>query len=192
VAYCTVDSVKQYLGIDSSSDDNLIDTIVTRSQAVIDKYCTRTFAASADTTRYFDAVEDISGPYLWFGDDLASITTVTNGDSTTISSSDYVTEPRNKTPYSGIKLKAATGIIWTYTTSPENAISITGKWAYSATAPSDIEHACLVLAAWLYRYKDTINEGSDRPIVTADGVTILPSQLPRQVMQILRPYRRLM
>ena len=68
-------------------------------------------------------------------------------------------------------------------------ISVVGKWAYSATAPSDIEHACKRLAAFFYRQKDNAND-IDRAVVVGNA-TVLPSDLPRDVVQLLKPYVRL-
>jgi len=45
------------------------------------------------------------------------------------------------------------------------------------------------LAAFLYRQKDS-NADLDRPLLTGDGVTIMPSSLPHDVRQILDPYRK--
>jgi hypothetical protein len=62
VSYITRDELKQHLGIDASevSDDALLDVLITRTQAVVDEFCHRTFEASADTTRTFDAEADVS------------------------------------------------------------------------------------------------------------------------------------
>jgi len=80
-------------------------------------------------------------------------------------------------------------VSWTYDEDHENAITIVGKWAYSATAPADITHACTRLAAYLYRQKDNAGD-MDRAIV-AGNATILPAKLPSDVAEILKPYRRL-
>lgn len=83
-------------------------------------------------TRYRDATLDVSGSALYLDDDLLSATTVTNGDAVAVSSSNYVTEPRNETPYYALTLKGSSGLVWTYSTDAENAISIAGVWGYHA------------------------------------------------------------
>ena len=193
MAYCLHTDVKLYLGIKGSGDDTLIDDLITRAQATIDTFARRSFEASADTTRNFDAVADTNGRTLIVDKDLASITTVTNGDGNTISSSNYVTEPRNDTPYRSITILGSSTSYWQGATNGDNedAISIAGKWAYSTSAPDDIKHACILLASWLYRRKDSIGSDADRPLITGDGVTILPSTMPAEVQQIIKRYRRL-
>jgi len=66
-------------------------------------------------------------------------------------------------------------------------IAITGKWAYSTTAPAPVQHATVRLAAWMYRQKD--NTGNDAPIIAGD-VTILPTRIPSDVEAMLAPFVR--
>jgi hypothetical protein len=194
MAYCVVATdLKPYLGIAAATvtDDTLLAQLVTRAQAMIDTYCGRVFEASADSTKYLDAIENVDKTTLYLSNvgDLCAITTITNGDDVEVESDEYVTQPRNTTPYYAIKLLASANKAWTYDDDPENAISIEGRWAYSTTAPADITHACTRLAAWLYAQKDTAGE-MDRAIV-AGNATILPARLPSDVIEILKPYRRL-
>ena len=191
MAYATLAQLRAYLklGAIETADDALLADLLVRAQQAIDTYCARTFEASVDSTRYFDAERDVDGYRLLLDTDLCAITSVVNGNGETIASTDYVTEPRNRTPYYAIILKASKGNVWEYDDDPENAIAITGKWAYSITAPADITHACIRLAAFMYRQKDSQSD-VDRPLITGDGVTILPSALPRDVQQLLLPYRR--
>lgn len=190
MAYTTVASVKAYGGISGAGDDTLLDALVDRAQAIVDAYTKRTFEASADSTRYFTVGLDTEGPFLWLDEDLASITTVTNGDSNEVTSSQYTTKPKNRTPYYGIKILPSAGKVWTFTTDAEDAISVAGKWAYSATAPADIVQATVRLTTFLYRQKDT-SQDLDRPLMTDAGVMIMPSQIPNDVKAMLNPYRRL-
>lgn len=191
MTYVDTSTVKNNLGIDVSDDDALLINAIAEAQSTIDHYCKRSFEASVDTTRYFDPLKD-SDDYrqLFLDEDLCQITTVLNGDGATISASDYVTNPRNYTPYYSIQLKITAPVYLAYNTSPENAVAITGRWAYSVTAPADIQHACLRLAMWYYRQRDTSNDGSERPILTNSGAVIMPSKLPDDVTGILSRYVR--
>lgn len=190
MAYTTVSLLKTYLGATTSNDDTLLTALIARAQAIIDAYCQRTFEASANTSKTFDADRDTDGAWLYLDEDLASINTVTNGDGDVLTAStEYMTEPRNRTPYFAIKLISQSGLSWTWTTAPENAITISGKWAYSTTAPDDIVHATLRLAAYLYRQRDNAAD-LDRAVI-AGNATILPAQLPSDIKTILAPYRRL-
>lgn len=193
MAYTSATDLKTYLGITAASDDTLLGTLIAQAQKAIDSFCRRTFEASADSTRYFDAVADVSPDRLtlYLDEDLCAATTVTNGDSTVVVAGNRVFEPRNRTPYYAIKIKPSSGLVWTYTTDPENAISIAGKWAFSTTAPSDIVQATLRLAAWFYRQRDTSNDTFSSAILTPSGVTILPADMPKDVQAILKQYVRL-
>ncbi len=191
MAYCGIDELKEYLGVTGATDDAMLLTLLAAAQRTIDSYCARTFEATADTVRTFDSQRDVDGYTLTVDSDLCTITSIVNGDGTTISNSHYVTEPRNETPYYAIRLKASAGKVWTSTVSgdSENAITITGKWAYSTSAPSDIAHVCKRLAAYIYRQKD--NAGDLDRAVIAGNSTILPAQIPSDIRLMLAPYRRL-
>ena len=189
--YCTAADLKTYLGIASANtdDDTLLTALISSAQAIIDTATGRTFEAAADTTRYFDAVHDVDGYELIFDADICAITTVTNGDSEAVASNEYTTKPRNETPYYAIRLLDSAQKSWTYTTDSEGAISVEGKWAYSESAPANIVHATKRLAAYLYRQKDNAND-LDRALVVGNA-TVLPSNLPSDVMTIIRPYIRI-
>ena len=188
MAYVTAALVRAYLGTTSTGDDTLIAALCTRAQAAIDRYCNRTFEAAADSTRYFDAIgPHIDGPTLYLDRDLCAITTVTNGDGVAVGSTQYVTLPRNDTPYHGLRIKTSAGKVWTYSTDWEKAIAITGKWAYSATAPDDIVQAAVRLAAFYYRQKDAALQ--DVTAIEA-GVVVQPVAIPMDVQALLRPYKR--
>lgn len=190
MAYCTLSDLKTYIGVDVPDDDTILGQIIARAQKAIDTHCRRTFEASTDSTKYWDAVEDVDGKTLYIDDDLCAITTITNGDGTVLAATDYVTEPRSSTPYYGIRLLASSGYTWTYDDDPENAITIAGKWAYSTTAPADIAHACIRLATWFYRQKDTTAD-AERPLLAGDGTIVMPSTVPNDVKALLAPYRKL-
>lgn len=200
MAYTDVATLKAYMGgfDDASSDDDaLLSDIIDRVQAAIERHCHRTFEASADTTRYRDAVADVGDGCdeerrtLYLDTDLCAITSITNGDGTTVAASEYITLPTNRTPFYAIRLKQASSVAWTYSTSPENAIAIVGKHAWSTTAPDDIVHWTLRLAAWTYKQVDNYDGGTDRPMVSPDGVLRLPMAWPKDVLEGLKPYRRL-
>jgi hypothetical protein len=185
MAYATVSEVKAYLGIATASDDTLLNDLVSRAQSIIDNYTGRVFEAET-AIRYYTR-DDVDGAYLLFyGDDLLSVTTLTNGNGEVIASANYRLEPRNATPKYSIKL--LNGVYWEFDDS-NSEISVAGLWGYTATPPGDIAHACVRLTAFLYRQKDT-SADIDRPLVTGDGVTIMPSGLPQDVKSLLDKYKR--
>lgn len=190
MAYTDATRLKLYLGISETNDDTLLGYLIDAAQAAIDSYCRQSFEATVDSTRYFDGVENVRGRTLYLDAPLCAVTTVTNGDGNTISSSYYVKEPRNTTPWYALTLKANAGLAWTYTSTPENAISIVGRWAYSVEAPDDIVQVCTRLAAYLYRQRTNASD-LDRAIAIGNNAMLLPTELPRDIKTLLAPYRRL-
>tara|TARA_R100001082_G_scaffold111276_1_gene94652 strand:- start:6256 stop:6855 length:600 start_codon:yes stop_codon:yes gene_type:complete len=194
VALTTTAKVKTYLGISSSGDDTLIGDLIANAQSIIESYTGRVFDVSGDTTKKFDAKLDVDGRMLYFSDQLeiaAAPTTVTNGDGSTLTAdTDFVYLPRNRFPAYGLELLPSSSAWWQGNSSGNdaNAISIVAKWGYSVSGsvPADIQQACIRLTAFLYRQRETNSDG-DRPLIV-DGVTILPSALPRDVTRILSPY----
>lgn len=185
MAYTTASDVKTYLGITVTTDDTLLGSLITRAQSIIDEYTGRTFEAKTET-KYYDAA-NVDGRTLYlYADDLLTVITLTNGDGVVIAPANYRLEPRNHSPKWGISLDKDTS--WSFPDS-DSEISVAGTWGYAATAPNNIVHACIRLAAFIYRQKDTTAD-VDRPMMTGDGVTIMPSQLPKDVQMILDKYRR--
>lgn len=154
MAYATTADVKTYLGISATTDDALLTALIAEAQEMIDRAAGQTFEASTNTTRYFDAIKDVDGLTLVLDKPLASINSVTNGDGVAVTSGQYVTEPRNDTPYWAIRLKNSAGVSWTYGDDPENAIQVSGKWAYSTSAPQAVARLCISAAAALYRLRE--------------------------------------
>lgn len=179
-------TVKAYLGntLAIASDDLLIEGFVEAAASIIDGYCHQSFEAESDTTRYFDPCADVDGRTLYLDAPLCAITSVTNGDGVVIAPSAYVTEPRNSAPWFALKLKSNSGLSW-----QSDEIAIAGKWAYSVTAPADIQQAAMRLAGYLYRQRDN-GFDLDRMLQTQNGV-VVPFGLPRDISDILASYRRI-
>ena len=197
MAYASAVDLKTFLGISGSGDDTLLAALLTRAQAYIEGMTDRVFEATGDTTKYFDALEDVTEDaagrrnILLLGKwDLCAITSVVNGDGVTLASDAYVTEPRNETPYWALRIKANQSAWWTYGDTPENAIAITGRWAYSTTAPADVVQATVELAAYLYRRRGVEGTAVDQVAVSPSGVTMAPRGLPELVKTVIGNYQR--
>jgi hypothetical protein len=193
MTYCTVADVKEYLDVQATDDDALLGDLIDRAQKAIDSHTRRTFEdPGADDTREYTVGIDTDGLNLYFDEDIYSITTVVsdadNASPTTIASSDYVTIPRNTTPYYGIKILGSSNETWDYTDDPENGIEITGRWAYSSEAPDDIVQACARWAAYMYRQRDS--QVFDVTAIPDAGVIQIPKGIPADVKMLLEPYVR--
>ena len=192
MAYTTFSEVQSYLDITTTGDAPLINELVARAQSAIDIYTGRKFEHSTvAATRYFSVGVDTDGPTLHLDEDLCKISTIkSNCDGTTvsISTTEYVTEPRNIKPYHKITLLSSTTSSWDYTDDPENGVQIAGCWSYSTVAPDDIKHACIRLAAYYYRQRDS--QVFDVTAIPDAGVITMPKGIPADVKQILDPYRK--
>ena len=185
MGYVGGEAVKEYLGVTTTDDNTLIDHLIDRAGNIIEAYTGRVFKAET-ATKYFNT-DNIEGRclYLW-GYDLLTITKLTNGNSVEITSDQYRLEPRNETPKYIVRLNE--DYTWEFDDS-DDEISIAGTWGYSTNLPLSIEHACIRLVAFLYRQKDTSSD-VDRPLITGDGVTIMPTNLPSDVRLMLDGYKR--
>jgi len=183
MAYTDNTAVKLYLGLTGSGDDALITALIVRAQAMIDRFTGRTFEAN-DATRYFFS-DDVDAGVLWFGGDLCTLTTVTNGDGASVTVSDVQTLPVNSTPWYGLRINPSVG---TFTSGPttDERIAITGKWAYSVSAPADIVQATIRMTAFLYRARE--NGGDTDRTVFAGNATLSPQALPADVQAVVRAY----
>lgn len=190
--YPTLAEYKSWAGIasDQTADDTTLTRLIAAATAIIEGPqplgTGRTFLCAADTTRLADCPTD-GGRLLplWDVGELAQITSVTNGDGEVVPSGAYVTRPRRGAPIYALELKAGSSVAWTYADSPEGAIGIVGRWAYSVDVPADIYQAHLRLVDFMYRSKG----GNSDTAVKTDAGIILPSRLPKDVNDILAGYR---
>ena len=196
MAYITAADLRSYMGATSSSDDTQIGYAATRAQSMLETYTNRVFESSADTTRYFNALDityggnvDAFQNTLMLDYDLCVLTSILNGDGNSIPTNQVVLLPSNFTPAYAIKIKSNTSYVWTYVGTPDVAIAITGRFAYSTTAPADIVAACLRLGSFIYRAREGTPD-SDRAILSSDGVILQAPRIPTDVQQMLEPYRK--
>lgn len=184
--YCTWANVKTYLAVTGVTDDVLGAALVTRACAMIDAFCRRWFSA-VTMTRTFDVPS--SSETLWLDEDLISVSALTNGDGTTVASSQYVLLPHNVTPKYAIRLRNTATVAWSgsSTTGDEQAISVAGSWGYSTTPPDDIVQMAIRSTAWLYKQRDAPFGTTARPDL---GIVEVPAALPEDVKAVLLRYQK--
>ena len=190
-ALCSVNDVKLYLSIpsDDTTDDTLLGSMVDAVNEFIEAETDRIFAdPGSDTTKYFDKSSIDQSGLLWLGDDLLSLTSITNGNGDSIATNKVQLWPLNSTPTYVIKLLASSELYWQFDYN-DSVIGITGRWAYSSTVPKQVKQAAIRLAAWVYKQKDNFQE-TDRPIMTADGMVIMPNKFPKDIDTWLKSMKR--
>lgn len=128
-SYCLLADLKTYLNVTTNTDDALMQVLLDAATARIDSFTGRSFQAAADTSRGFDSSWDVFSGMLWLDEDLSYITSVINGDTENITASIFH-NPRNATPYYSLGIKTSSSDYWTYTTDTQDAITVTGRWAY--------------------------------------------------------------
>ena len=194
-----VDFKDEYKDIVGSADDAFINRALNAAQTALDTFLRRVVYANSDTTKYFDSTGDsVDGLDLYVMDkgDLCSITTVTNGDATTVTSGQYTTYPKTLTElsptYQRLRLLPSSGISWTYSTDSENAVSIAGKWgmwATAATVPDAFKVSVMELAA--HSMESRKSQVFDTVAIPDAGVITVPTGFPATVRARLAPWRRL-
>ena len=206
MAYATLDDLRNELRIEDVVDDDILSEKISAAQRLIEQVCNRQFEASTDETRFVDySSHTIQGRSLLLPWDVCRITQIVNGDGEVVPVDAYVTTPRLRTveageslmvdvpqwwPWYAITLKASSGLRWTYEEDREEAIRITGRFAFSETAPPNVRSATVRLAYWLYQQRDV---ATDLPVVGVSrqiGVVLTPSTLPQDVAQRLKGLKR--
>ena len=118
---------RQTLQIDTT-DDKEIESILEAASRRVDDMIGRVFYPYVQTYAYDAPVENL----IWFGADLLSLTTLTNGNGTVLTSTDYVLMPANLYPKHSIKLRDTSAYYWEMNSagSIEQVITALGFWGY--------------------------------------------------------------
>lgn len=194
--YCSLDQLKDRLGIDDFDDDTTAEQVITAVSRLIDTYTGRRFYATTDDeTRYYTA-ED---PEVLFTDDIQSITDIYIDDeadrtySTSLSTDDYDLLPYNAAldgkPYAWIEICDALAD-YTFPVGHKRGVKIIGKFGYCATDshPDVVREACLIQSARIFKRKDTPFGVAGAPEF---GTLTLPSELDPDVALMLKGVTRL-
>lgn len=194
VDYATLAEIRSYGRFDraDSGNDTLLEDLVTRVSRMIDKQTGYTFAPDADSTEYF---QHDWHPALGGGRDLflgmkqnplLSVSSITNGDGTSISTDDVFLLPRGADRFHTVRLKEASAADWE--TDTDEWIAITGRWGYSLTVPDDIKQAAI--EAVLHIFHNRTDPQTERAQVSADGFVMTPADLPSRTRSIIQRYQK--
>lgn len=132
-AYATLAEYKAYTtargqtASTDTADDGVINSLLESASRFIDMQTRRQFYPSIETRLYNVPTERS----IFLDNDLLELTTLTNGDLTVISSTDY-TLLGNRAPFWSIAPKDTSSIFWTYSAagSREQVISVYGTWGF--------------------------------------------------------------
>lgn len=183
--YSTLVDVKAWLGVTSSTHDDMITSLIDVADRFIVQQTGVKWLATLET-RTFDARRDVRN----YGRDLfighhTSVTSVTNGDSTIVD--DYIrvgalfSEPKQI-----LRMPVMGGKVWTWVSSsdPSNAISISANFGYADAVPADIEQLSIELTSWLYRGRDHAVP-AEVLLAGKGGIIITPASLPPHIRKRL-------
>lgn len=172
----------------STDDDAVIERIIESASRYIDREAQQAFYVSSET-RKFDVP---TGRRLYLDKPLLSVSALTNGDGSTISSTDYIFIPANDKPYYAIDLLGSSSVGWRTTAAgnAQQAISLNGTWGESTDTPADIREACLTIAKAAYNRRFGNNMTSVTTI-TQGGMVITPEDVPAKALQMIHNHRRI-
>jgi hypothetical protein len=194
--YLTAPQLKDYLGITLSDQDGNLEDAISAASRAIDSFCGRRFYAdTAATARTYQP----GSPYCATVHDISTTTSLAiktdDGDDGTFettwtSGTDYELEPGD-----GIGPNGQTG--WPYwrivavgarifpTGIRRRTLQVTAKWGWAAV-PDDVEQACRLLAAEMFKRKDAPFGVAG---FGADGLLVRVREDPK-VKDLLLDFRR--
>ena len=191
--YTTRAALKTALGISAATTfDADIDRAINAASRWIDDYTGRRFYAATET-RYYSAPTRHVLPV----DDLLSVTTLkTDADGDRVYEDTWATTDYDLLPYNAL-VQSPPGPYTQLQTTPEGSfhfpldmprgVEIVGSWGYVATAPPDVEMACVLWASRLFRRKD-----APFGLIGGESVELLRSilQSDPDVLALLRRFVR--
>ncbi len=163
-AYATLDDLKLHLNVTEASKDDLLTRALNASSRRVDEHCHRRFTTdtSATARKYVARQQRRIRIDDFYETTALVVKTDATGDGTfdtTWVTSDYQLEPldgivdgRPGFPY--WRIRAVGNNRFPIDFYGQARVEVTAKWGWSA-APDDVEQATLLLAAQLYRLKDS-------------------------------------
>ena len=190
MAYCSVSDVALALNLTANTgeDDAHLTRIVEAACNWIDRFCnvpSGGFAVTADSTRYYIA-NDVRGADLLLDVPLLAVTSITNGDMGTVSSTAYRLWPINGVRKWRVQLLSTYGSVWDVA-EDDDTITVVGRFGYSATVPAAVREAAIMLSGWLFkRYQAALQDAAFSPEL---GQMTYSEAMPKQVRALLDPFR---
>ncbi|MCG3770624.1 MAG: hypothetical protein JW384_01774 [Nitrosomonadaceae bacterium] len=197
--YATLVEAKSFLSISDSVDDTLLENMIEAASRSIDRIGNRRFYldSTASARQY-----RVSSPVILYTDDIGTTTglivqTDDDGDGvfeTTLTlNTDYIMDPLTALslgrPFTQITIVSTSNTFPIFPGLFQNGlrpgVQVTAKFGWPSV-PDDINQACLILTADLYKRKDS----PGGILGLGDLGAIRMSPLGRDVTQIVRAYRK--
>ena len=197
--YATLNEIKAYLSISDSTDDTLLEDLIESASRSIDRIANRRFYLDATASaRLYRAYSDI----FVYTDDIGTTTGLVvaideNGNGTYSKqltlNTDYIldplTAPSLNRPYTQLTMVSNTEMWPIFPGLTQNGlrpgVQVTAKWGWPSV-PSDINMACLILSADLYKRKDA----PGGILGLGDLGVVRMSPLGRDVTAMVRAYKK--
>jgi len=197
--YATLNEIKAYLSISDTVDDTLLENLVESASRSIDRIANRRFYLdSTASARLYRAYSDI----FVYTDDIGSTTDLAvaideNGNGTYTKSvtlnTDYILDPLTSPslgrPYTQLTMVSNTQMWPIFPGLTQNGlrpgVRVTAKWGWPSV-PNDINMACLILTADLYKRKDA----PGGILGLGDLGVVRMSPLGRDVTAMVRAYKK--
>ncbi len=198
--YATLAAMKAYLSISDSTDDTLLETLIETASRSIDKIANRRFYADTTATvRLYRAYSDV----FVYTDDISSTTGLIvkvdeagNGtySKTLTLNTDYIMDPITADalgrPFTQLTMVSNTESWPIFPGLTQNGlrpgVQVTAKFGWPSV-PSDVNVACLILTADLYKRKDA----PGGVLGLGDLGVIRMSPVGRDVSQMVRSYQKI-
>ena len=197
--YTTLNAMKSYLSISDNSDDTILETMVESASRSIDRIANRRFYLDANaTSRQYRAYNDVFA----YVDDIGTTSSLVvamdeDGDGTfettlTLNTDfilDPLTAPSLSRPYTQLTMVNTT-YTWPifpgmFSNGLRPGVQVTARWGWPSV-PDDIEMACQILTADLYKRKDS----PGGVLGLGDLGAIRMSPLGRDVTAMVRAYKK--
>jgi len=198
--YATLAEIKAYLSISDTTDDTLLEKLVESSSRSIDKIANRRFYADTSaTTRLYRAYSDI----FVYTDDISGTSGLVvkvdedgNGtySKTVTLNTDFILDPLTASalgrPFTQLTMVSNTETWPIFPGLTQNGlrpgVQVTAKFGWPSV-PSDVNVACLILTADLYKRKDA----PGGVLGLGDLGVIRMSPVGRDVSQMVRAYQKI-
>ncbi len=197
--YATLTQIKNYMSISDNTDNDLLEDLIESASRSIDRIANRRFYLDASASaRLYRAYSDI----FVYVDDIGTtsslvVKTDSNGDGTYTKSltlnQDYILDPLTAPslgrPYTQLTMVSNTETWPIFPGLTQNGlrpgVQVTARWGWPSV-PDDINMACLILTADLYKRKDA----PGGILGLGDLGVVRMSPIGRDVTAMVRAYKK--